>query len=172
MLWNAVLFVLCLVSCSISEKASWRNRECRMAAIIVVNDDNKNDNNNNDDNDNNNYNYNNNDNENDMIMIMMIMILTLMMILIMILILIMIVMIIIIITIMIIMIMIIIITITITMIITYKLSKCFVEQVSFEVLKESIDGPCFTLRGRGFQRVGLPRRKLAFQMFQAPILVK
>ena len=36
---------------------------------------------------------------------------------------------------------------------TYKLSKCLVEQVRL-VLKGSIDGSCFTLRSKGFQKVG------------------
>ena len=55
----------------------------------------------------------------------------------------------------------------------YKLSKCIVEQLHVRlsmVLKESKDGSCFTLRGRGFQRRGPALQKLVFQMFQAGIL--
>ena len=53
-----------------------------------------------------------------------------------------------------------------------QLSKYFVWQVSFisGLEKKSINGACFTLRGRGFQRAELLRRKLAFQVFQAAIL--
>ena len=45
----------------------------------------------------------------------------------------------------------------------YKLSKCFVEQVSFKSgLEKSIDRACFTLRGRGFQRIGAALEKARF----------
>ena len=54
----------------------------------------------------------------------------------------------------------------------HSLPKCYVEKVSFKSDSEMVNrGGLLYADGRGFQRVGLPWRKVTFQTFQATIFV-